>query len=506
MATMDQTRGYVAEEEYTSDYHHVYTPAFLDYVALLNGVEPPVREPGKFRFCDLGCGFGMTALTLAATNPQAEIHGIDFMPEHVNMSKRVAAEAGLANAHFHALSFAQCLDKDLPMFDYIVAHGVYSWVDANVRTEVVEFIRRFLAPGGIAYISYNAMPGHTQTAPVQRLVSHFGKSGVGESSARVLKAFDFVKQLHGLNAPSLVDKPAVDMLLHSVTREDPRYLAHEYLHSAWEPRFSIDVAAEMARADLTFVGTATLFATDERFTVGPQQKTLLDSLSTRGEREFVKDFLLDVNFRRDVFSRGGKALSSAQREAELRKRAFALCVTPDTVKFNCQVGLAEVDFESQPAHQIINALAQSAKTVGEIVSEWDMMQVPFDIVYDVLLILAISEQITPVERTSGGVTRFNEVVRANAYCSNALASPLGLGIALSLPEMMLAAGAPSSSDPDGLATWLVSEYARVGKPIVDANHQPLSAADAHTYLRNAASEYLRRRRGALQKLGVVAAG
>lgn len=503
MTTDDQTRGYVAEEEYTSDYHHVYTPAFLDYVALLNSVQPPVREPGRFRFCDLGCGFGMTALTLAAANPQAEVHGIDFMPEHVELSNRMAAQAGLANAHFHALSFAQGLEKDLPMFDYIVAHGVYSWVTGDVRAEVVEFIRRFLAPGGIAYISYNTMPGHAQTAPVQKLVSHFGKKGEGDSSERVLKAFDFVQQLHAVNTRALRDKPVVDMLLHSVSREHPRYLAHEYLHSAWEPRYFIDVAAEMAKADLTYVGTATLFAADERFTVGPDHKALLDALPTRVEREFIKDYLLDANFRRDVYSRGARVLTPQERDAELGKRAFALRVNASAVNYICQVGLAEVGIESPAAHAIVNALAAGAKTVAEIMPAPAMAHVPFAIVYDMLLILAISEQITPVERTRGTATRFNAVVRANNYCSNALASPLGVGIELSLPEMMLATGATGGNLEEQVA-WLLGEYARINKPVQDAERQTLVGEAATTWLRTITSAYLQRKHNALQTMGIVA--
>ncbi|MBK7006819.1 MAG: methyltransferase domain-containing protein [Burkholderiales bacterium] len=298
----------------------------------------------------------MTALTLAAANPQAEVHGIDFMPEHVELSNRMAAQAGLANAHFHALSFAQGLEKDLPMFDYIVAHGVYSWVTGDVRAEVVEFIRRFLAPGGIAYISYNTMPGHAQTAPVQKLVSHFGKSGTGESSARVLQAFEFVKKLHAMHAPALVDKPVVDMLLHSVAGST-RVIWPMNTCTPPGSRYFIDVAAEMAKADLTYVGTATLFAADERFTVGPDHKALLDALPTRVEREFIKDYLLDANFRRDVYSRGARVLTPQERDAELGKRAFALRVNASAVNYICQVGLAEVGIESPAAHAIINALA-----------------------------------------------------------------------------------------------------------------------------------------------------
>ncbi|MBK7006818.1 MAG: hypothetical protein IPH37_18180 [Burkholderiales bacterium] len=117
--------------------------------------------------------------------------------------------------------------------------------------------------------------------------------------------------------------------------------------------------------------------------------------------------------------------------------------------------------------------------------------------------MAISEQITPVERTRGTATRFNAVVRANNYCSNALASPLGVGIELSLPEMMLATGATGDNLEEQVA-WLLGEYARINKPVQDAERQTLVGEAATARLRTITSAYLQRKHNALQTMGIVA--
>ncbi|MFO1385289.1 MAG: class I SAM-dependent methyltransferase [Chitinivorax sp.] len=160
------------------------------------------------------------------------MYGIDFMAEHIDVSCNLAERAGINNAHFYQLSFAQALAEDFEPFDYIVAHGVYTWVSADVRAEVTTFIQRYLKPGGLAYISYNTMPGKAAILPVQKLVSELGAQAPGSAAQRVLSAFDGVGTLQQLGARALNDKEAVATLMASIAEEDPRYLAHEYLHAA----------------------------------------------------------------------------------------------------------------------------------------------------------------------------------------------------------------------------------------------------------------------------------
>src|SRR5580704_12829447 len=150
--------GYVTDVPYVFGFKPMLAPAWLDHVALLCGYEPPRRD-GGFAWCDLGCGQGVTAVILAATHLGGTFYGIDAMPLHIDHASRLAAEAGASNTQFYGRDFAAAADLALPQFDYIVAHGVYTWVDRPTRAALREFIDRRLKPGGLAYISYNAMPG-----------------------------------------------------------------------------------------------------------------------------------------------------------------------------------------------------------------------------------------------------------------------------------------------------------------------------------------------------------
>src|SRR5215467_14270164 len=124
--------GYVTDVPYMRAFKPMLAPAWLDLVALLGGVRPPERANG-FRWCDLGCGHGVTGVVLAATHPNGEFHGIAAMPAHIELAASLATDAGTKNAQYRAIDFAGALDAGLPSFNYVVAHGVYTWVDEARR-------------------------------------------------------------------------------------------------------------------------------------------------------------------------------------------------------------------------------------------------------------------------------------------------------------------------------------------------------------------------------------
>ena len=161
--------GYVDDVPYPCSFIRELAPAWLDFVATLSGFEAPSRA-GKFTWCELGCGQGLTAAVLAATHPDGEFHGIDVMPHHIDHARALVVDAGIGNLTLHAADFAAASDIELPCFDYIVAHGVYAGSLRNSARTCARFIDRRLKPGGLIYVSYNAMPGWTADAPFQYLV------------------------------------------------------------------------------------------------------------------------------------------------------------------------------------------------------------------------------------------------------------------------------------------------------------------------------------------------
>src|SRR5438270_12864481 len=196
--------GCAADIPYLRDFKPMLAPAWLDHVALVAGVEPPARRNG-FAWCDLGCGQGVTAAILAATHPSGIFHGIDAMPAHIDHARGLATAAAIPNLQLHAVDFAAASGLELPQFDYIVAHGVYTWVGPEAQSAVRRFIDCRLKPGGLVYLSYNAMPGWARDLPFQGLLREFGRRFPGNDSGRLAAAAELARTLAGAGVASLTE-------------------------------------------------------------------------------------------------------------------------------------------------------------------------------------------------------------------------------------------------------------------------------------------------------------
>jgi SAM-dependent methyltransferase len=144
IAMADWDHGYVSDVSYTAGFHRETAPAWIATVATcLNSVPPDIANP--FRYADLGCGNGVTALVVAATMPHADVWAFDFNPAHIHSGRDVARRAGLTNIHFEEASFEDLACRPpgaLPMFDYIAAHGVISWISHENKRHVFDVIGR----------------------------------------------------------------------------------------------------------------------------------------------------------------------------------------------------------------------------------------------------------------------------------------------------------------------------------------------------------------------------
>src|SRR4029077_15564225 len=132
----------------------------------LSGMEAPDLDR-HFTYCELGCGRGRTSTVLAAINPEAEFHAVDFHPAHIAHAQQQARHARLRNIQFHECSFAElpgAYGAALPKFDVITMHGVWSWIAPQLQEAIVAFLNARLKPGGLVYVSYNALPAWNQVA------------------------------------------------------------------------------------------------------------------------------------------------------------------------------------------------------------------------------------------------------------------------------------------------------------------------------------------------------
>jgi SAM-dependent methyltransferase len=129
-------------------------PARLGAIARLHGVA--AAAPEQCRVLELGCAEGMNLLPLAERFPQAQFTGVDFSPGQIATAEKARVSCGVENVRFICADVKNF--ENLPV-DYLIAHGVYSWVGDDVKDSILALCAKSLVPGGVAYISYNTLPG-----------------------------------------------------------------------------------------------------------------------------------------------------------------------------------------------------------------------------------------------------------------------------------------------------------------------------------------------------------
>ena len=151
---LDHATGYRTEAPYPIRFHRELNPRRMVLALAAQGLSAPSCDQ-PYTYMELGFGQGVSLVMLAAANPHAQFYGVDLMPEHVAHARGLAEAAGLSNLHVRQLTFAELEQHDWPVFDFIVAHGVWSWVAAPVRDNIRRFIDARLKPRGLLYLSYN---------------------------------------------------------------------------------------------------------------------------------------------------------------------------------------------------------------------------------------------------------------------------------------------------------------------------------------------------------------
>jgi SAM-dependent methyltransferase len=480
----DWTAGYVSDLEYTTAHYHEQAPSHLNLVALINGCEPPALADG-FAYCELGCGQGFTSNLLAAANPQGRFYAVDFNPSHIASARRLAERARLRNIEFIEDSFADLADsrQELPRFDYITLHGVFSWITAENRRAIVRFIRRNLKSGGIVYLSYNAMPGWTAALPLQRLLYEHASLMAERSDRRLERAVAFAQELRKADLRYQLGNAFLDEIAGLLGRRETRYLVHEYLNAGWEPLFYTDVARELAEAKLEFAGSAHLVENFVDLTLAPTQIELLNQVLAQDVREMLKDFCVNRRFRKDVFVRGARRLSPLAQQERLREIRLVLQVPRAEAVLKIEVPRGEASLDPTVYNPILDALAERPSSIAELLEVSRTLRRDTTAM-EILGILVGSGQVAPlaeVDAARAPAQRFNRAVAATAELEEihrgvALGAPaVGNGLGVSSVALLaygaLAAGARTDDEVgDRIAAVLKKRgetLLREGKPIAD---------------------------------------
>ena len=285
------------------------TPATLEAYAALVGISAP--NPKTARVLELGATYGGNIISQALFNPDATFVGIELSQEQVEKGNEVIANAGLTNVSLVQSDIAS-IGSEIGTFDYIIAHGVYSWVDDGVKDALLRLIDEHLAEDGIAYISYNTYPGWHTMDEVRQLMMFSNRDKTQFNHKE--------KVLHGKTIGSIVGSQILkyDNLkernskflgaLRSVMQKDEYYVGHDHLEPNNDPVYFYQFNDHLEAHNLAYLCDADLTLSMVRSFDADIADTL-DKLALNDHvaQEQYLDFMLDTTFRKSIICKAKHA-------------------------------------------------------------------------------------------------------------------------------------------------------------------------------------------------------
>lgn len=300
-------------------------PDRLAALAAICGLQPAPVD--RCRVLELGGSDGGNLIPLAELLPDSQFVGIDNSPRQIEDGRAMVAALGLTNLRLECRDLLE-LPADFGEFDYIICHGVFSWVPPAVQDRILQICGRHLAPHGIAFISYNTYPGwHLRGMIREMMLTHVAEFEDPQLRIDQAQAFlDFLVRF----APD-PDQPYAQILRGEQARLQLRprtYLFHEHLESCNAPLYFRDFMERAARAGLGYLGDDVLpVAWQGR--ARPEAVQLMESLGADIlRREQYLDFLQGCMFRQSLLTRADAPVKHLPTPDAIRRCWLSAALEP----------------------------------------------------------------------------------------------------------------------------------------------------------------------------------
>lgn len=310
---------------YESHPYRLTHPDHVAAVATVFGMTPAPIE--RCRVLELGCAGGGNLIPVAASFPGSRFVGIDLSARQVADGQKVVSALGLGNIELRPLSILE-VDRDFGQFDYIICHGVFSWVPRAVQDKILEICSRNLAPQGVAFVSYNTYPGWHMSGTIRDMLCYharrFTEPQDRATQARALLNF-LVESVGNQQAAygSLLKEG-----LEVFRRVNDSYLLHEYLEEVNEPLYFHQFVERAQASGLQYLAEAEVHTmVAGRF--GAEVAGMVEKLSSDCiEMEQFLDFLRNRKFRQTLLCHRDVALQRKVGPARLWRLCVASALKP----------------------------------------------------------------------------------------------------------------------------------------------------------------------------------
>lgn len=362
---MTWSDGYLASIDYNANYFPELSPLSTELLLLSAGIRPPSVGVA----CELGYGMGLSVNIHAAGTP-TRWWGTDFLPAQAAFAQELAAASGSGTRLFDEAFEDFCHRSDLPDFDFIGLHGIWSWVSDASRQVIVDFLRRKLKPGGVVYLGYNTPAGWAALAPVRELMAvHAARCAPPgqDPLAKVDAALAFVEQLLAAEPQYLRHHPLLAERVKKLRGENRTYLAHEYFNANWHLADFALMGAALEPARLAYACSARPLEQVDALHLTPAQSALLRGVADPMLREMTRDLLVNQVYRADLWVKGARRLAPAEQSAALRRQRVVLIRPAVDVVLLVKGRLGELPLQEAVCRPVLDLLADhQPRSLGEI--------------------------------------------------------------------------------------------------------------------------------------------
>ncbi len=319
---------------YPGGAHRQTHPSNSAAIAQLLGLRP---RRSAFRVLELGCGHGDNLTPMAYTLSDCEFLGVDLARTAIERGRAAIAQLGLANLRLEALDLME-FPADAGQFDYIIVHGLYSWVPEFVREKVLAICRVHLAPQGVAFVSFNAHPGG-QIRIMLRDMMRRHTAAIENPRDKIAAARELLEGLSQTITQVAEADPFAELMRAEVERArriDDGVFFHDDLADVNVFFYFADFAADAARHGLAFLSEAEFFQGTEDYFAGTRHELLQACGEDLIRREQLRDYFKCRRFRQPLLVH---AEAQVNRTLDPR-RMLTLYATARTVPTERKLNLA----------------------------------------------------------------------------------------------------------------------------------------------------------------------
>lgn len=313
------------EVSYTGYPYNQTHPDRLASVATLLGLEPASVE--SCRVLELGCGDGGNIIPMAMGLASSRFVGVDLSERAIAKGEAIIKELGLTNISLLKLDVS-LIGAGMGEFDYIIAHGLYSWVPAEVQDKVLSICGANLSPQGVAYVSYNTYPG-SHLKNMSREMMRFHARNLREPGQQVAQARAFIEFLSAAQKDSEMYRLLLRGEAERLSRLSDEMLYHDDLAEVNSPVYFHEFIERAGRHGLQYLSEADFFEVEDG-SLSQHLSELMRSVNAGDviTREQYMDFLKCRKFRQTLLVRSGLAIDRSMPAGRAREFYVASSVRP----------------------------------------------------------------------------------------------------------------------------------------------------------------------------------